>query len=146
VSVRVCVCASWLTCGSRVAREQVSPDVYVFDYTKHASKPSDNFCNPQLRLKGHTKEGYGLSWSHLRNGYLLSTSDDGSICMWDINANNAESGVLNALQKFMGHSSVVEDAAWHSQHENIFASVGDDQQLLLYGGELSLSLSRNAYR
>lgn len=33
-------------------------------------------CNPDLRLKGHHKEGYGLSWNPLVNGHLLSASDD----------------------------------------------------------------------
>ena len=41
-----------------------SSDVLVFDYTKHSSVPESNSgCNPELRLKGHSKEGYGLSWN-----------------------------------------------------------------------------------
>jgi hypothetical protein len=35
---------------------------------------------------GHKAEGYGLSWSHLREGHLLSGSDDTLVCTWDINA------------------------------------------------------------
>jgi WD40 repeat protein len=35
---------------------------------------------------GHTKEGYGLAWSHLREGYLLSGSYDSRVCLWDVNA------------------------------------------------------------
>ena len=33
-------------------------------------------CTPELRLKGHQKEGYGLSWNPNMNGHLLSASDD----------------------------------------------------------------------
>ena len=33
-------------------------------------------CHPELRLKGHQKEGYGLSWNPNVNGNLLSASDD----------------------------------------------------------------------
>ena len=33
-------------------------------------------CRPDIRLKGHTKEGYGLSWNPNQNGNLLSASDD----------------------------------------------------------------------
>lgn len=41
-----------------------SSDVLIFDYTKHPSIPDANTgCNPELRLKGHSKEGYGLSWN-----------------------------------------------------------------------------------
>lgn len=31
-----------------------------------------------------------------------------------------------------GHVGVVEDVAWHVQHENLFGSVGDDRQLLIW--------------
>lgn len=59
----------------------------VFDYTKHPSKPDPSGeCHPDLRLRGHQKEGYGLSWNPNLNGYLLSASDDHTICLWDINA------------------------------------------------------------
>lgn len=68
-----------------IATKTVSSDVYVFDYTKHPSKPkADGVCSPDLRLKGHSMEGYGLAWSPLQEGHLLSGSDDKQICLWDI--------------------------------------------------------------
>lgn len=33
-------------------------------------------CSPDLRLRGHQKEGYGLSWNPNLSGCLLSASDD----------------------------------------------------------------------
>lgn len=33
-------------------------------------------CRPDLRLRGHQKEGYGLSWNPNLSGSLLSASDD----------------------------------------------------------------------
>ncbi len=39
------------------------------------SDPSGK-CVPDLLLKGHQKEGYGLSWNPNVNGNLLSASDD----------------------------------------------------------------------
>ena len=33
-------------------------------------------CRPDLRLRGHQKEGYGLSWNSNLSGCLLSASDD----------------------------------------------------------------------
>jgi histone-binding protein RBBP4 len=70
---------------SIIATKTVSSDVYVFDYTKHPSKPkADGVCAPDLRLKGHSMEGYGLAWSPLAEGHLLSGSDDKQICLWDI--------------------------------------------------------------
>lgn len=68
-----------------IATKTVSADVYVFDYSKHPSKPApDGLCKPDIRLAGHKNEGYGLSWSQLQEGYLLSGSDDAQICVWDV--------------------------------------------------------------
>lgn len=39
-----------------------------------------------LHQPGHRCEGYGLAWSHLCEGTLLSGSDDGLICTWDISS------------------------------------------------------------
>ena len=48
-----------------------SSDVLIFDYTKHPSVPDNNAgCNPELRLKGHSKEGYGLSWNANKVSFL----------------------------------------------------------------------------
>ena len=36
---------------------QVNAEVYVFDYTKHASKPEPSgACSPDIRLTGHQTE------------------------------------------------------------------------------------------
>ncbi len=60
-----------------VATKAPSEDVFVFDVSQHPSKPdSTSECRPELRLKGHTQEGYGLSWSPYMEGHLISGSDD----------------------------------------------------------------------
>ena len=46
---------------SLIATKTVSGDVCIFDYTKHPSQPTDNIIRPQALLKGHTKEGYGMT-------------------------------------------------------------------------------------
>uniref|UniRef100_A0A0D6QYT2 Histone-binding protein RBBP4-like N-terminal domain-containing protein n=1 Tax=Araucaria cunninghamii TaxID=56994 RepID=A0A0D6QYT2_ARACU len=115
-----------------IATKTVSAEVYVFDYSKHPSKPpQDGGCNPDLRLRGHNTEGYGLSWSPFKHGHLLSGSDDAQICLWDINV-PAKSKILEAQQIFKVHEGVVEDVAWHLRHEYLFGSVGDDRQLLIW--------------
>ena len=43
-----------------LATKSPFPEVLLFDYTKHPSTPVDTTCNPQLRLRGHTKEGKWL--------------------------------------------------------------------------------------
>lgn len=89
-----------------IATKTPTSDVLVFDYTKHPSKPGQDYCSinillhkfhlfihmnvficiyivdpsgechPDLRLRGHQKEGYGLSWNPNLSGCLLSASDD----------------------------------------------------------------------
>lgn len=77
-----------------IATKTVSADVYVFDYSKHPSKPHpDGVCRPNLILKGHKTEGYGLAWSPYMTGHLLSGSDDAQICLWDISSASKGSSV-----------------------------------------------------
>eukprot|EP00128_Syssomonas_multiformis_P009053 Colp12_sorted_trinity150504_noHs@11388 len=118
-----------------IATKTPSCDVLVFDYTKHPSKPDPNVegCQPELRLKGHTKEeGYGLSWNPHREGHLLSASDDQTICMWDIMQGSKENRELQAHAVYTGHTSVVEDVQWHLLHDSLFGSVGDDSKLMIW--------------
>lgn len=116
-----------------IATKTVSADVLVFDYSKHPSKPqADGVCRPDLILKGHRGEGYGLSWSPYLNGHLLSGSDDAQICLWDLGGNTTKQNILHAKNIYTEHQSVVEDVAWHCHHQDIFGSVGDDKQLILW--------------
>ncbi len=61
-----------------------SGEVLVFDYSKHESAPKDSLIRPQARLRGHDKVGYGISWSNLAPGKLLSGAEDGYLCIWDV--------------------------------------------------------------
>lgn len=117
-----------------IATKTVMGEVYVFDRTKHPSQPMGDVCKPDITLRGHTKEGYGLSWNPLsgKAGHLLSASDDTTVCHWDINGYSKTNSSLEPLTIYKGHTSVVEDVAWHNLDENIFASVGDDRQLLIW--------------
>lgn len=117
---------------SVLATKNINSEVQIFDYTKHPSKPSnDGKSNPDLRLKGHETEGYGLAWSSLREGYILSGSDDSLVCLWDISSITKENNIISPLHIVKQHNSVVEDVAWHNHHDSYFASVGDDQQLFM---------------
>ncbi|VDN36943.1 unnamed protein product, partial [Gongylonema pulchrum] len=41
-----------------LATKSPNSEVFIFDYTKHPAIPNpDNICRPQIRLRGHTKEG-----------------------------------------------------------------------------------------
>uniref|UniRef100_A0A915MKB1 Probable histone-binding protein lin-53 n=2 Tax=Meloidogyne TaxID=189290 RepID=A0A915MKB1_MELJA len=118
-----------------IGTKSPNAEVFIFDYTKHPSNPPQsevNICKPQLRLRGHTKEGYGLSWNINLPGHLLSASDDTTVCLWDIQATTANANFLDAKSIFTAHNAVVEDVAWHVLHDVIFGSVGDDHKLMIW--------------
>lgn len=118
--------------SSHIATKTVSGSVCIFDYTKHPSNPPDSIIRPQVLLKGHTKEGYGLDWSGVVAGRLLSGSDDGVVCMWDIEAGSS-SQLDPTIRIPNAHGGeVVEDVAWHCHHETLFASAGDDKRLNIW--------------
>ncbi|KAF9618416.1 hypothetical protein IFM89_001139 [Coptis chinensis] len=103
-----------------IAAKTTASDVCVFDSS------SQNQC---YRLKGHSQEGYGLSWSPHKQGYLLSGSNDSNICLWDISTTPL---TLHPMSTYQFHEDVVEDVSWHSKSENLFGSVGDDNRLAIW--------------
>ncbi|VEL31318.1 unnamed protein product [Protopolystoma xenopodis] len=116
-----------------IATKTPGGDVLIFDYPQHPPKaPPDRGCMPDLRLKGHQKEGYGLSWNSSLHGHLLSASDDQTICLWDISGMTLDGHELDALAVFTGHHSVVEDVSWHLLHGTVFGSVADDNKLMIW--------------
>lgn len=117
-----------------VATKTIQSDLFVFETSRHPLKPpADGKCTPQLRLRGHKKEGYGVSWSPLEHGKLVSGAEDHLICTWDIQDSNVKGGgYLDPTGVFEGHTSVVEDVAWHVHVPKVFGSVGDDRKLMLW--------------
>ena len=86
-------------------------DVFVYDYSKHPSRPAegDNECKPELRCKGHTADGFGLDWSPLLPGKLLSGSDDHQICLWDTHGKTAAGGTLDPVSTFNFHEGMLRN-------------------------------------
>ncbi|CAF2868040.1 unnamed protein product [Rotaria sp. Silwood2] len=80
--------------------------VLIYNYTKLATQKID--CRPKLRLRGHTNEGYALSWNPNINRHILSASDDQTIYF-----------------------------AWHLFHKTLFGSVGDDRKLTIWDARSS---------
>eukprot|EP00698_Gefionella_okellyi_P012364 TRINITY_DN3325_c0_g1_i1.p1 TRINITY_DN3325_c0_g1~~TRINITY_DN3325_c0_g1_i1.p1 ORF type:complete len:450 (+),score=71.83 TRINITY_DN3325_c0_g1_i1:78-1352(+) len=118
---------------SIIATKTNSGEVFIFDYTKHPSKPpADNVCKPQARLKGHKAEGFGLSWNVHQQGHLLSSASDHLICMWDISHATSANTILEPVAVYKHHNDVVGDVAWHIHHSYLFGSAGDDKRMLLW--------------
>ncbi|CAG8667553.1 5583_t:CDS:2, partial [Paraglomus occultum] len=97
-----------------IATKSIDGDVYIFDLTQPSPEPSENIsCTPFLKLKGHSEEGFGLSWNQYRQGHVLDTSIDTTIGYWDISGNTAKPALdsateINTLHVFKGHESAVE--------------------------------------
>lgn len=53
----------------------------IFDRTKHSLEPNGT-VNPQITLKGHTEEGFGLCWSPHVEGQLVTGSQDSTVRFW----------------------------------------------------------------
>jgi len=62
-----------------VATKTILGEVHIFDYHKHPMTPENDEVKPEMKLTGHTKEGYGLSWNPKLEGILLSGSDDTNV-------------------------------------------------------------------
>ena len=100
--------------SSLIATKSPSAEVLIFNYTKLASLPKEQLVTlsadqcPELRLRGHTKEGYGLSWNPNASGKILSASDDHTICLWNVEKTPTEGKFVDPLAIFSGHQAVVE--------------------------------------
>ena len=69
-----------------VATKTVSGEVHVFDMYRHPTRPTKGEvqAKPNLRLVGHSQEGFGLSWNPVRAGVVASGANDGQICVWNV--------------------------------------------------------------
>ncbi|WOO77619.1 Histone acetyltransferase type B subunit 2 [Vanrija pseudolonga] len=116
-----------------IATKTVDGPVFIFDRTKHETKaPAGGECKPDIRLLGQTKEGYGLSWSKVRTGHILSASEDTTVAHWDIEQYKKDDNGIKPLRKYTGHSAYVGDVDWHSEYDYMFGSVGDDHKLMIW--------------
>ena len=77
----------------------------------------------------HSENGYGLSWNSSKEGYLITSSDDKSIALTDINKLDNDNGLIFKSEL---HEDIVNDVKWHSFDSNLFGSVSDDLKVLLY--------------
>ncbi|CAA6655999.1 unnamed protein product [Spirodela intermedia] len=108
---------------SIIATKTCGEEVHVFDCSRRPSRPADG---------DEACEGYGVSWSPFKEGYLLSGSYDSKICLWDVSATPQHGRSLQAKDVFEVHEDLVEDVAWHLRNENLFGSVGDDHRLMIW--------------
>ena len=119
-----------------IATKSSNGNIYLFNKFKHPSIPSEEGFSPQAVLKGHTAEGYGLSWNNNNsNNLLASGSDDRLVCIWDVEHKSLTEGkysTLNPIITYSDHESLVEDVCFSKKNPYILGSVSDDCTLKIY--------------
>ena len=77
-----------------------------------------------VKLTGHENEGFGLAWSPIINGQLLSGSDDSKILLYDVAHPDVESVSWTA-------AAGVEDVKWSHFDPSIFATAQQDEHICM---------------
>eukprot|EP01083_Nonionella_stella_P094325 264590_1 len=116
-----------------IASKTKHGSINIFDRRKYPSKPDKGSrFKATMVLSGHEAEGYGLEWNKSKEGWLLSSADDGSICVYDIQqiggSNRKEVRPQSVFKKHIGQAN---DIAWHRQGQ-VFGSVGEDKCIMLW--------------
>ena len=115
-----------------LATMTTSGEVHLFDSRNHKSISEECKVSPELILKGHSDEGYGISWNPNKNGILVTWADDRLICIWDVNKKKVVNKCISPLIELNEHDLGVEDVWWHKSDENVFGSVSDDWTIKLW--------------
>jgi histone-binding protein RBBP4 len=110
-----------------IATKTISGEIHIFNLNNHPDVPKNDNVYPELRLRGHETEGFGLSWSSKKEGYLVSGANDMNVCLYDVKSNNS-----NPIRTYKFHSDLVGDVAFSNLDENIFGSAGDDKKMMIY--------------
>lgn len=56
-------------------------DINIYDTYNVKTNKDQGYTKPEVILKGHTKEGYAISWSSFKEGKLVSGANDGKVIM-----------------------------------------------------------------
>lgn len=109
--------------------------VHIWDITQHVQSldtpglvPNSNL-QPIYNVEKHArKEGYGMDWSSIVVGNLLTGDCTGKIFL----TSRSNSSFVTDEQPFTGHKGSVEDLQWSPSEKNVFASAGVDGTIKIW--------------
>lgn len=109
-------------------------DAYLYSKSGNINGKSNRL--PIATLKSHVENGFGLDWNPLKEGMLITGSDDKTVALWDVNSvlkqANQQNGDVEPLNVLSFHKDIVNDVKWNKFDENLFGSVSDDKSLIIY--------------
>ncbi|KAF9338796.1 retinoblastoma binding protein [Linnemannia elongata] len=132
-----------------IATKTVTGDLFIFDRTRHPSQPAaGGVCSPEIRLKGHTKEGWDtrstssdkpvhnihahlaevncVAFSPASEFILATGSGDRTVALWDLR------NLKSKLHSFESHQDEILQLAWSPHNETILASAGGDRRINIW--------------
>lgn len=110
-----------------IASLAVDGRVLIFDRTKHPLSPKNDEFKCEVELIGHEEEGFGLSWSPLLEGHIVTGNEDNTVRTWDVKGGYSKSSnTINATATYTVHSATVNDVQYHPMHSFLIGSVSDD--------------------
>jgi histone-binding protein RBBP4 len=112
-----------------IATLGIGGNCYIFDRTKHPNTPKDDEIHAEMRLTGHTDEGFGLAWNPRQEGILATTSQDSTVRIWNIKDgfSHANSQEYPAESVITTHTDIVNDVQFHPKNRPLFATCSDDR-------------------
>lgn len=109
--------------------------VHIYDLTEHVrSLDTPGLVPPRNPAPIYTvdrhgrDEGYGLDWSALQTGHLITGDTAGRIFL----TIRTPTTFQTDAQSFQGHTDSVEDLQWCPTRSNVFASASVDQTIKIW--------------
>lgn len=102
--------------------------VLIFDRTKHSIEPkADGTIKTEAQLIGHQQEGFGLCWSPLLEGHVVTGNHDTTVRTWDVKAGFSKGNSdIEPTATYTVHSAAVNDVQYHPQHNFLIGTASDD--------------------
>ena len=91
-----------------------------------------------IQLVGHKARVFGCDWSELVDGLIASTSDDQTVCVWNVDIldttyyASGKTRVIEPTRKLLGHSSNVRAVCWSGEDENLLITGSWDSTIRVW--------------